>query len=128
MGIMESNGVDITVFQMHGSAKRWWQEYVRGRSASLPPLTWDHFSQLFLDKFIPFTLIEEYCSQFECLYQGSMTITQYENRFIYLSRHAVVLIPPERERVRRFIDGLTFGIKLHMAKETEDDISFNRVV
>nr|XP_033511285.1 uncharacterized protein LOC117276061 [Nicotiana tomentosiformis] len=94
---------------MTGSAKRWWQDYVRARPTGSPPLTWDKFSHLFFEKFIPFTLSEEYRRQFECL------------------QHAI-LNPIDRERVRRFIDGITFGIRLQMAKQTGEDISFQWVV
>ncbi|XP_070054667.1 uncharacterized protein [Nicotiana tomentosiformis] len=57
-----------------------------------------------------------------------MTVTQYETRFVDLARHATIMLPTERERVRRFIDGLTFTIMLQMAKETRDDISFHRAI
>ncbi|XP_070057412.1 uncharacterized protein [Nicotiana tomentosiformis] len=89
---------------------------------------WDQFSQLFLEKFIPFTLREDHRKRFEHLQQGSMTVTHYETQFVDLARHAIVLLPTERERVRRFIDGLTFSIRLQMAKESGDDISFQRTV
>ncbi|XP_070050459.1 uncharacterized protein [Nicotiana tomentosiformis] len=112
MGIMEFNGVEFVLFQTHDSAKRWWQEYVRGRLIGSPPLTLNHFSQLFLEKFIPFTQREDFHSQFQCLQKGNMTITQYETKFVDLSRHTVILIPTERERVRRFINGLTYGIRI----------------
>ncbi|XP_070046601.1 uncharacterized protein [Nicotiana tomentosiformis] len=128
MGIVETNGVNFVVFQKTGSAKRWWRDYVLTRPYGSPSLTWDRFSQLFLEKFIPFTLREKYRRQFERLQWGGITVTQYETRFMDLARHAVVLIPTERERVRRFIDGLTFSIRLQMAKEAEDDISFQRAV
>nr|XP_016480043.1 PREDICTED: uncharacterized protein LOC107801264 [Nicotiana tabacum]XP_016480051.1 PREDICTED: uncharacterized protein LOC107801264 [Nicotiana tabacum] len=71
----------------------------------------DQFSQLFLEKFIPFTLREEYHKQ-----------------FVDLAHRVVVLLPPKRERVRKFIDGLTFSIRLQMDKETRADISFERAV
>ncbi|XP_070045607.1 uncharacterized protein [Nicotiana tomentosiformis] len=125
-GIVESNGVDFVMFQMTGSAKRWWKDHVRTKPASSPPHTWDQFSQLFMEKFIPFTLRDEYLKKFERLQQGSMTVTQYETRFVDLARHSVILFSMERERVRRFINGLTFSIRLRMAKHIGDDISFQR--
>ncbi|XP_070040855.1 uncharacterized protein [Nicotiana tomentosiformis] len=124
MGIVETNGVDFAVFQMTGSTKRWWRDYMLTTPAGSPALTWYRFSQLFLEKFIPVTLREDYYRQLERLQQGSMIITQYETRFVDLACHAIVLLPIERERVRQFIDGLTFSIRLQMAKETGDDISF----
>ncbi|XP_033512589.2 uncharacterized protein [Nicotiana tomentosiformis] len=128
MCIVESNGVDFAVYQMTSSAKRWWRDYVRGTPAGSPPLTWDQFSQLFLEKFVHVILREGYRNQFEHLQQGSMTVTQYETRYFDLFVHAIILIPTEMERVRIFIDGLTYDIRLQMARETKDDISFNRVV
>ncbi|XP_070057348.1 uncharacterized protein [Nicotiana tomentosiformis] len=113
MGIVESNRIDLVVFQMHNSAKRWWQEYVQGRRVGSSLLTWVQFSQLFLEKFIPFTQREDFCSQFEGLQQGSMTVTLYEKRFVDLSCDGDILIPTERERVKRFIDGLTYGCGDH---------------
>ncbi|XP_070054372.1 uncharacterized protein [Nicotiana tomentosiformis] len=113
---------------MTGSAKRWWQEYVRGSLTGSPSLTWPQFSQLLLEKFILFTQIEDLRSQFERLQQGSMTITQYKTRFVDLSCHGAILIPTERYRVRIFINGLTYGIRLQMARNIEDDISFTRVM
>ncbi|XP_070036187.1 uncharacterized protein [Nicotiana tomentosiformis] len=128
MGIVESNEVDFAVFQMTGSAKRWWRDCVLARPANSPALTWEQFSQLFLERFVPITLREEYRRHFECLQQGSMTVTQYETRFVDLARHAIVLLPTEKERVRRFIDELTYTIRLQMAKETGSDISFQTTV
>ncbi|XP_070036919.1 uncharacterized protein [Nicotiana tomentosiformis] len=112
MGIVETNGVDSVVFQMTGSAKKWWRDYMLTRLAGSPALTWDLISQLFLKKFIPFPLREDYRKHFERLQQGSMTVTQYETRFVDLARHTIIFLPIERERVKRFIDGLTFTIRL----------------
>ncbi|XP_070032689.1 uncharacterized protein [Nicotiana tomentosiformis] len=128
MGIIETNGVDFAVFWMIGSAKRWWRDYMLTRPASSSALTWDQFSHLFLEKFIPVTLGEDYRKQFECLQQGSMTVTKYETRFVDLNYHGIILLYVERERVRRFIDEITFTIRLHMAMETGDDITFQRAV
>ena len=53
-----------------------------------------------------------------------MTVAQYDSRFVDLARHALLLLPTEGERVRRFIEGLTHPIRLQMAKETGSEISF----
>ncbi|XP_070032797.1 uncharacterized protein [Nicotiana tomentosiformis] len=124
MGIVETNGVDFAAFQMNGSAKKWWRDYLLTRPAGSPALTWDQFSQLFLAKFLPIILREEHSLHFELLQQGSMTVTKYETRFVDLAHHALILLPTERERVRWFIDGLAQPIGLQMAKETGNEISF----
>ncbi|XP_070044819.1 uncharacterized protein [Nicotiana tomentosiformis] len=124
MGIVETNGVDFAAFQMTGFAKKWWRDYLLTRPARSPALTWDQFSQLFINRFLTITLREERRRQFERLQQGGMTVTQYETHFLDLARHAILLLPTERERVRRFFDGLAQPIRLQMAKETGSEISF----
>ncbi|XP_070032125.1 uncharacterized protein [Nicotiana tomentosiformis] len=49
-------------------------------------------------------------------------------RFIELSRHANMLIPSKKERVRRFIDALHHSIRLAMAREIETKTSFHQAV
>ncbi|XP_070054711.1 uncharacterized protein [Nicotiana tomentosiformis] len=112
MGIVETNEVDFAAFQMTGSARKWWRDYMMTRPARSPAITWDQFSQLFLEKFIHVTQREEYHMQFKRLQQGGMTVTQYETRFMDLARHATILLPTEKEQVRRFIDGLTYTLRL----------------
>ncbi|XP_070041888.1 uncharacterized protein [Nicotiana tomentosiformis] len=124
MGIVETIGVDFPAFSVSGPAKKWWRDYLLTRPAGSPALTWDQFSQLYLEKFLPITLREEYRRQFEYLQQGSMTVTQYETRFVDLARHVLIILLTERERMRRFIDGLAQLLRLQMAKDTGSEISF----
>ncbi|XP_070034637.1 uncharacterized protein [Nicotiana tomentosiformis] len=128
LGLVESNGVHFTAFQMQGLAKRLLQVYELGRPAGSPPFTWDQFSRFVLDKFVPCTRREELRRQFEHLQQGQISVTEYEMRFTEQSRHATILVPSEEERVRRFIDGLHYSIHLAMAREKETRISFHQVV
>uniref|UniRef100_A0A1U7VE82 Uncharacterized protein LOC104215184 n=1 Tax=Nicotiana sylvestris TaxID=4096 RepID=A0A1U7VE82_NICSY len=72
MGIFEINVVDFAMFQMTSSAKRWWKDYVFTRPVGSPALTWEQFSQLFLEKFFPITMREDYHKQFERLQQESL--------------------------------------------------------
>lgn len=45
-----------------------------------------------------------------------------------MSRHTAILILVEREMVRSFIEGIAYGIRLHMTRETETEASFTLVV
>lgn len=49
-------------------------------------------------------------------------------RFVDLSHRASILTPTKREKVRRFIEGLTYGIRLEMAREAESETSFSQVI
>lgn len=61
LGLTVSNGVDLTTIQLRGPVKKQWQTYEQSRLAGSFPLTWTHFSNLFLENFIPLTRREELC-------------------------------------------------------------------
>lgn len=54
---------------------------------------------------------EELKGQFEYLQHGHMLMTEHEVRFTE-SHHGTFLIPTEVEKVRRFIDYVTYGIRV----------------
>ncbi|XP_070045964.1 uncharacterized protein [Nicotiana tomentosiformis] len=119
MRILESHRVDFTTFEVEGRAHMWWQSHLLGRPTGSPPMTWDQFTCLFLDRYIPPSQREELWFQFEQLQQGQMSVTDYEARFSELSRHALMIVPTDAERVGRFIAGLHSGIQATMAREVE---------
>ncbi|XP_070052636.1 uncharacterized protein [Nicotiana tomentosiformis] len=125
MRILESHGVDFTTFQLEGKVRRWWQSYLLGRPAGSPPMTWSQFTQLFLDMYIPPSKREELRYLFE---QGHMSVIDYEVRFSKLSRHALMILPTDAERIRRFVAGLHSGIRANMAREVEMGTSYQLVV
>ena len=55
-------------------------------------------------------------------------MTQYEIRFSDLARHAVWLVPTDRERIRRFIYGLTYQLWLLMTSDRVSSVTFDEVV
>ncbi|XP_070050546.1 uncharacterized protein [Nicotiana tomentosiformis] len=85
-------------------------------------------SVLFLEKFVPQSRREELRRQFVQLRQDDISVTQYEMRFSELARHAVWLVPTDRERIRRFIDGLTYHLRLLMIRERVSGATFDEVV
>ncbi|XP_070041043.1 uncharacterized protein [Nicotiana tomentosiformis] len=87
-GILETSGVSFTTFQFSGDAFSWWEAYERRRLDVATPFTWKEFSILFLEKFVPQSHREELRRQFEQLYQGDMSVTEYEMRFYELACHA----------------------------------------
>ncbi|XP_070034865.1 uncharacterized protein [Nicotiana tomentosiformis] len=78
--------------------------------------------------FAPRTRKEELHREFEQLCLGDMTVTRYETRFRNLPHHAVWLVPTERERIRRFIDGLNYGLRYSLTREAETNTRFDQVV
>ncbi|XP_070055344.1 uncharacterized protein [Nicotiana tomentosiformis] len=128
MRILESHRVNFTTFQLEGRARTWWHYYLLGRPADSPPITWDQFTRLFLDKYIPPSQREELRFKFEQFQQGQLSVTDYEARFSELSRHALVILPTKAERVQRFFAGLHSGIQASITREVEMRTSYQLVV
>ncbi|XP_070044879.1 uncharacterized protein [Nicotiana tomentosiformis] len=127
-GILQTSGVLFTTLQFTGAALTWWEAYERRRPVGAAPHTWHEFSVLFLEKYMLQSRREELRRQFEKLRQDDMTVTQYEMRFSELARYAVWLVPTNRERIRRFIDGLTFQLRVFMTRDRVSGATFEEVV
>ncbi|XP_070001947.1 uncharacterized protein [Nicotiana sylvestris] len=126
-GILEASGITFTIFQFSGAAFTWWEAYERRRPVDVAPLTWQQFSVIFLEKYVPQSRREELHKQFEQFRQGDMTVMLYEMRFSELARHAVWLVSTDRERIRRFIDGLTYQLRIPMTRERVSGATFDEV-
>ncbi|XP_070031864.1 uncharacterized protein [Nicotiana tomentosiformis] len=127
-GILETYGVSFTTLQFYGAAFRWWEDYERRRPVGALPLIWQELSILFLEKFMPQSRREELRRQFEKLQQDGIFVTQYEMRFSELACHVVWLVPTDRERIRRFIDGLTCQLRLRMTRDRVSGATFDEVI
>ncbi|XP_070022490.1 uncharacterized protein [Nicotiana sylvestris] len=57
-----------------------------------------------------------------------MTLTQYEMRFSELARHAIWMIPSDRGRIRRFVDGFNYHLRILMTRERVLGATFEEVV
>ncbi|XP_070054911.1 uncharacterized protein [Nicotiana tomentosiformis] len=82
----------------------------------------------FLEKFVPQTRREELRRQFEYLRQEDLSVNQYEMRFSELAHHAVWLVPTEREKNRRFINGLNHQFRFVMTLGNVAGAKFDEVV
>ncbi|XP_070039887.1 uncharacterized protein [Nicotiana tomentosiformis] len=71
---------------------------------------------------------EELWCQLEQLEQGQMSVTDYEAIFSELSRHALMILPTDAERVQRFVAGLHPSIRASMAREVEMGTDYQLVV
>ena len=56
MDIVERVGFEFVTYHFQGDAKMWWRSYVECQPARAPPMTWESFSSLFMEKYIPRTL------------------------------------------------------------------------
>ncbi|XP_070050937.1 uncharacterized protein [Nicotiana tomentosiformis] len=113
--------------QLTGATFKQWETYERSRPVDAAPLSWHVFFVLFLEKFVPQTRREELRRQFKQLRQEDLSVTQYEMRFLELARHVVWLVPTEREKIRRFINGLNQQFRFVMTLGNVAGAKFDEV-
>ncbi|XP_070037258.1 uncharacterized protein [Nicotiana tomentosiformis] len=72
--------------------------------------------------------MEELHRQFEHLRHEDLSVSRYEMRFLELAPHAVWLVPIEREKINRFINGLNQQFRFVMTLENIAGAKFDEVV
>ncbi|XP_059635610.1 uncharacterized protein LOC132277781 [Cornus florida] len=74
-------------------------------------MTWEVFQGLFYEKYFPRTAMREMRKKFDGLYQGSMSVMEYKNKFTSLSRYVPDLVQIDEDRALKFQDGLHLDIR-----------------
>ncbi|XP_058217483.1 uncharacterized protein LOC131328567 [Rhododendron vialii] len=121
LNITEDNiRVGIVVVQLVGEAGEWWESVLESRKDArraagtaaqvnepdVEDLTWVEFETIFEEQYFPETSRDQLREQFEKLEQGSMTVSEYAQKFQSLSRFAPELVATEERKCRRFEKGL----------------------
>ena len=76
-------------------------------------ITWEFLVNKFTEKYIPKTARDKIASEFLELRQGQMNVSQYDQRFIQLSKYADVLVKSEAEKTKRFVEGLKLELEVN---------------
>ncbi|KAL3721548.1 hypothetical protein ACJRO7_033962 [Eucalyptus globulus] len=101
----EAEKVMLATYQLEGVADTRWmttREMIFGEGAVQD---WNTFREAFNDNFFSETAREVKMAEFQRLRQGSLSVDEYEAKFVELSRYAPELIENPVNRVRRFRDG-----------------------
>jgi hypothetical protein len=73
--------------QLYGTTANWWKTYCNTR-ANVDTITWNEFKAHFHTHYVPRATMKLKKKEFTDLKQGSMTVNEYLNSFIQLSRYA----------------------------------------
>ncbi|EOY14114.1 Uncharacterized protein TCM_033375 [Theobroma cacao] len=107
LGCSSTRLVELAAFYLEDVAQEWYSSSCRGRPMSAVSLTWSEFSTTFLDRFLPLSVRNARAREFEALVQTlSMTVLQYDIKFMQFVRYAPYLVSIEEKKIRRFMDGL----------------------
>jgi len=92
----------------------WWVS-VPNAKVKPPVLTWDDFLREFRMKYVPPAYCDAKRKEFLNLRQRGMSIAEYQQKFLRLSRYAGGIIKEEKDKCRKFEDGLNDSIRKNVA-------------
>jgi hypothetical protein len=100
-----------------GPAADWWDSYVAAHNA-VDTITWAEFATQFRNYHIPVGLMKIKKKEFLSLKQGSMSVSEYRDRFIQLSRYALDEVVEDERKQEHFIEGLNGPLQYALVAHT----------
>ncbi|XP_060170784.1 uncharacterized protein LOC132601736 [Lycium barbarum] len=101
-------------------AYNWWM-IVPNAKARPPVLTWNDFVDAFRMKYVPPFYCDAKKKEFLDLQHRNMSIAEYQQKFLKLSRYAAGIISDEKNKCRRFEYGLNDSIRKSVAVLQHDN-------
>jgi hypothetical protein len=110
--------------RLTGSTADWWDWYTAAHDAA-DTITWAEFSTQFRNYHIPAGLMKIKKKEFLSLKQGSMSVSEYHEKFILLSRYAPDEVVEDERKQEHFI-GLNGPLQYALVAHTFS--SFQRLL
>jgi hypothetical protein len=95
----------IAMYQLKGKASMWWDQLVQVQHIREKDITWKEFKRYFEKKYLTKRYYDRKMKEFFELKLGSMTIDEYERRFLELLKY-VPFIKDETVKIQRYLSGL----------------------
>jgi hypothetical protein len=99
--------------QLYGTAANWWETYCNTH-ANVDTITWNEFKTHFRTHYVPRGTMKLKRKEFADLKQGGMTVNEYLNSFIQLSRYAPDDINTDEKKQDVFLSGLNDDIQFQL--------------
>jgi hypothetical protein len=103
--------------RLEGAAADWWDAYTVAHAAA-NTITWKEFQEAFRTHHIPSGIIKLKQKEFLALKQGSMSVSEYRDKFTQLSRYAPDEVDTDPKRQERFLDGLIGPLNYQLQSHT----------
>jgi hypothetical protein len=94
----------ITIYQLKGKASMWWDQLLQVQHIVEKSVTWKEFKKYFEKKYLTKRYYDKKMKEFFELKLGSMTIDEYEIRFLELLNY-VSFIKDETVKIERYLSG-----------------------
>jgi hypothetical protein len=102
--------------RLTGPAADWWDSYIAAH-ATTNTITWAEFSTQFRNYHIPAGLMK-IKKGFLSLKQGNMSVSEYRDKFIQLSRYAPDEVADDERKQEHFMEGLVGPLQYHLVSHT----------
>jgi hypothetical protein len=99
--------------QLYGTAANWWETYCNTH-LNVDTITWNEFKAHFRTHYVPRGTMKLKRKEFTDLKQGGMTMNEYLNSFIQLSRCAPDDISTDEKKQDVFLNGLNDDIQFQL--------------
>jgi hypothetical protein len=111
--------------QLFGTAANWWEIYCNTH-ADDDSITWNEFKAHFRNHYVPCGTIKLRKKELTKLRQGGMTVNEYLNSFIQLSRYTTEGIDTDEKKQYMFLEGLNDDIQFQLLNT--DYVDFQHMV
>jgi hypothetical protein len=98
--------------RLFGTTANWWETYCNTH-ADVASIMWNAFKAHFRNHYVPRGTMK-LKKEFTDLKQGGMTVNEYLNSFIQLSRHATEDINTNEKKQDMFLEGLNDDIQFQL--------------
>jgi hypothetical protein len=99
--------------QLYGTTTNWWETYCNAH-VNVDTITWNKFKARFRTHYVPRGTMKLKRKEFTDLKQGGMTVNEYLNSFIQLSRYAPDDINMDEKKQDVFLNGLNDDIQFQL--------------
>jgi hypothetical protein len=106
--------------QLYGTAANWWETYCNTH-VNVDTITWNEFKARFRTHYVPRGIMKLKKKEFTDLKQGGMTVNEYLNSFIQLSRYAPDDINTDEKKQDVFLNGLNDDIQFQLLNTNYTD-------
>jgi hypothetical protein len=102
---------------LRGAAQSWWESYL-ATHANPDTITWEEFKDNLHQYHVPAGLMTVKKEEFLALKQGPMSVSEYQDRFLQLSRYAPEDVNTDAKRQYRFLRGLVDPLHYQLMNRT----------
>jgi hypothetical protein len=118
----ENEKVLYTTHYLAGAARAWWDS-TRAMQAQGYVMPWEEFKGKFSKAHVPLGLVKRMRDEFRNPRQGSLSVVDYRDKFLTLSRYAPDDTNTNEKKQERFLNGLHDGMQCVLVSIPFADLS-----